>query len=146
MPWPAIWKRRAVPPVSGTTPWRTSGSRIFATERTLAYLKALDADYFAGAEGTLPSETFEGEREVKIGGKTLRLIHPGRGHTDGDLVVLFVEDRVPEAVPTLMGTWLALVRLRSAVQGVHPDQAVGAAASAVLLFAAGLAWTRWLAR
>ena len=24
----------------------------------------------------------------------MRLIHPGRGHTDGDLVVLFVEDRV----------------------------------------------------
>jgi glyoxylase-like metal-dependent hydrolase (beta-lactamase superfamily II) len=35
-----------------------------------------------------------GSRELAIGGKTMRLIHPGAGHTDGDLVVLFVEDRV----------------------------------------------------
>ena len=29
-----------------------------------------------------------------MGGKTIRLQHLGRGHTGGDLVVLFVEDRV----------------------------------------------------
>ena len=29
-PWPAIWKRRAVPPESGTTPCSTSGSRMRA--------------------------------------------------------------------------------------------------------------------
>jgi glyoxylase-like metal-dependent hydrolase (beta-lactamase superfamily II) len=72
-----------------------SGSRVIATEKTLSYLKAVDADYWTDrAEGTLPNETFAGERVVKIGDKTLRLLHPGRGHTDGDLVVLFVEDRI----------------------------------------------------
>ena len=30
----------------------------------------------------------------RIGGKTVRLLHLGRGHTGGDLVVQFVEDRV----------------------------------------------------
>jgi glyoxylase-like metal-dependent hydrolase (beta-lactamase superfamily II) len=72
-----------------------SGSRVIATDRTLSYLKAVDADYWTdGAEGTLPNETFADERVLKIGDKTLRLLHPGRGHTDGDLVVLFEEDRI----------------------------------------------------
>jgi glyoxylase-like metal-dependent hydrolase (beta-lactamase superfamily II) len=71
------------------------GLEVVSTERTLAYLRALDANYWQGeAEGTLPNETFQDEHELRIGGKRVRLIHPGRGHTDGDLVVLFVEDRV----------------------------------------------------
>jgi glyoxylase-like metal-dependent hydrolase (beta-lactamase superfamily II) len=72
-----------------------SGLPIYATEKTLDYLNALDADYWQGeAQGTLPNRTFADEQEIKLGGKTVRLIHPGRGHTDGDLVALFVEDRV----------------------------------------------------
>jgi glyoxylase-like metal-dependent hydrolase (beta-lactamase superfamily II) len=69
---------------------------VVATERTLAYMRALDADYWQGdAAGTLPNDTFsDAEHVLALGGKTLRMIHPGRGHTDGDLVVLFVEDRV----------------------------------------------------
>jgi cyclase len=71
------------------------GTRVVATERTLAYLKQLDANYWQGdAAGTLPNETFRNEHELVIADKTVRLIHPGRGHTDGDLVALFVEDRV----------------------------------------------------
>src|SRR6185295_15393600 len=30
----------------------------------------------------------------RIGNRTVRAFHRGRGHTDGDMVVLFVEDRV----------------------------------------------------
>ena len=42
-----------------------------------------------------PNYTFDGgTHELSIGGKTIRAYHTGRGHTDGDLVVLFVEDRV----------------------------------------------------
>ncbi|HKA16632.1 MAG TPA: MBL fold metallo-hydrolase [Myxococcota bacterium] len=71
------------------------GTPIVATEKTLAYLKQLDAGYWTGdAAGTLPNQTFRNEHELKVADKTIRLIHPGRGHTDGDLVVLFVEDRV----------------------------------------------------
>jgi glyoxylase-like metal-dependent hydrolase (beta-lactamase superfamily II) len=71
------------------------GLEVISTGRTLAYLDVLDADYWRGdAAGTLPNATFEDERSLALGGKTIRLIHPGRGHTDGDLVALFVEDRV----------------------------------------------------
>ncbi len=72
-----------------------SGIKVVATERTLAYMDAYDASYWeGGASGTLPNEVFENEHELRLGGKTVRLLRPGRGHTDGDLVALFVEDRV----------------------------------------------------
>ncbi len=72
-----------------------SGLRIVSTAKTRAYLDALDAEYWSGAAaGTLPNETFDTEHTLSMGGKTLRLLHLGRGHTDGDLVVHFVEDRV----------------------------------------------------
>ena len=71
------------------------GTRIVATERTKQLLEILDAPYWQGdAAGALPNETFTDEHEISLGGKTIRAIHPGPGHTDGDMVVLFVEDRV----------------------------------------------------
>jgi glyoxylase-like metal-dependent hydrolase (beta-lactamase superfamily II) len=71
------------------------GTPIVATDATLRYMRHFDAGYWTGgAEGTLPNQTFEAEHRLAIGGKTVRLIHPGRGHTGGDLVALFVEDRV----------------------------------------------------
>ena len=70
------------------------GTRVVASERTLHHLQELDADYFSGdAAQLLPGETFSTEQTLQVGDKTLRLIQPGPGHTDGDLVVLFVEDR-----------------------------------------------------
>jgi len=70
------------------------GTRVVATERTLHHLQQLDAGHFSGeAAALLPNETFVLEDTLVIGDKTLRVIHPGRGHTDGDLVVVFVEDR-----------------------------------------------------
>jgi len=72
-----------------------SGTQIVSTDKTLAYLNAVDAEYWQGdAAGTLPNQTIQSERELRLGGKTVRLIHPGRGHTDGDLIALFVEDKV----------------------------------------------------
>ena len=72
-----------------------SGTRVVATERTLGYLKELDADYWTGtAADLLPNETFAHEHVIGLGNKTIRLLHPGRGHTDGDLVVYFEEERV----------------------------------------------------
>lgn len=72
-----------------------SGTRVVATQRTLDYMLAFDAGYWDGANaGTLPNDTFETERELRIGGKTIRTQHLGRGHTGGDLAVLFVEERV----------------------------------------------------
>ncbi len=73
-----------------------SGTRVLATQRTRDYLLHFDADYWTGpAAGTLPGEVFDdGLHQLSVGDKTLELHHLGRGHTGGDLVVLFVEDRV----------------------------------------------------
>lgn len=70
------------------------GTKVSATERTLSHLKALDANTWQGDAGLmLPTETFTEQRSFDLGNKTITLIHPGRGHTDGDLVVLFEEDK-----------------------------------------------------
>ena len=72
------------------------GTRVLATERTLSHLQALDAEFWTGdAAQLMPNETFAGRRlRFSLGNKTLELVHPGRGHTDGDLVVLFVDEEV----------------------------------------------------
>jgi len=71
------------------------GTKVVSTSRTREHLLARDAAYWQGvAAETLPSVTFTGDHELRVGGKTVRSVHLGRGHTDGDLVVLFVEDRV----------------------------------------------------
>jgi glyoxylase-like metal-dependent hydrolase (beta-lactamase superfamily II) len=72
-----------------------AGTRVVATRRTLEHLRTRDAAYWEGAAaGTLPGDTFADAHEMAFGGKTVRSLHLGRGHTDGDLVTLFVEDRV----------------------------------------------------
>lgn len=71
------------------------GTRVLSTERTLSHLKALDADFWSGdAAALLPNETFSDRQVLDIGGKTVELVHPGPGHTDGDLVVVFSDERV----------------------------------------------------
>jgi glyoxylase-like metal-dependent hydrolase (beta-lactamase superfamily II) len=72
-----------------------AGLPVVSTARTRAYIDAVDAEFWQGdAALTLPNQTFDEAHTLRIGGKTVRLLHPGRGHTDGDLVALFVEDRV----------------------------------------------------
>ncbi len=75
-----------------------AGIRVVSTEKTLEHLKPYAAQVWEdGTTTNLPNETFATERELSVGGKTLRLIHPGRGHTDGDLVVQFVDENVIHA-------------------------------------------------
>jgi len=74
------------------------GTRVVATERTLHHLQTTDGKYFSGAAAALlPNETFEDAREIVMGNKTILLYHTGPGHTDGDLVALFLEDGVLHA-------------------------------------------------
>jgi glyoxylase-like metal-dependent hydrolase (beta-lactamase superfamily II) len=75
------------------------GTKVVATARTLTHLRERDADFWrdSPARDLLPNTTFDDQHELKLGGKTIRSLHPGRGHTDGDLVVLFMEDRVVHA-------------------------------------------------
>ncbi len=78
----------------GNPAW-PAGTPIVATERTRAYLERFDPAFWEGsAEGSVPNDLFTDRHEMRIGGKTIRSYYLGRGHTGGDLVVLFVEDRV----------------------------------------------------
>jgi cyclase len=75
-----------------------AGTPVISTGRTLYHLHALDAGYWQDAAAALlPNDTFESQKTLKVGNKTLQLVHPGTGHTDGDLVVLFVEDHALHA-------------------------------------------------
>ena len=70
------------------------GTRVLSSARTRHYLQALDADFWAGeAARLLPNATLSGRQVVRIGEQTITLLHPGAGHTDGDLVVLFDDQR-----------------------------------------------------
>lgn len=69
-------------------------TRVVATARTREHLQTLDGDYWLDDPQLLPNETFEREHVVSLGDKTVRLLHPGRGHTDGDLIVYFVDEQV----------------------------------------------------
>lgn len=71
------------------------GTTVVATDRTRHYLATKSWAYRdEAAQRFLPNTTVERQHTMTIGGKTIQLFYLGRGHTDGDLVVLFVEDRV----------------------------------------------------
>ncbi len=75
-------------------PGFAAGTQVVSTERTLSHLIALDADFWEGdAALLLPNETFTNQKQFNLGNKTVTVIHPGRGHTDGDLIVLIEEDQ-----------------------------------------------------
>ena len=79
----------------GNPAFKDDGVRVVSTQRTLEHLHHFDAENWAGdAAKALPNETFATSQTIKLGGKTIQLLHPGRGHTDGDLVAVFVEDRI----------------------------------------------------
>jgi glyoxylase-like metal-dependent hydrolase (beta-lactamase superfamily II) len=81
----------------GSQAW-APGTRIVSTDRTRAYTDHFDRSFWGAEEAaTASNETFEDSHEMRIGGKTIRSFYLGRGHTGGDLVVLFVEDRVLHA-------------------------------------------------
>ena len=97
-------RRSSTPTITWTTPTEirrfAAGSRVLATDTTRSRIsKPWTPAYWEGdgAEDTLPSETVVRNelRDLLIGGKTdSAAFIPGRGHTGGDLAVLFVEDRV----------------------------------------------------
>lgn len=74
------------------------GTEFVATAQTKANLVARDGEFWTGDyAAALPTTTFDDHHEINLGNKTIQLVHPGRGHTDGDLVAMFVEDRVLHA-------------------------------------------------
>ncbi len=64
----------------------------------------------------LPTETFSSARVVDLGDRIVELVHPGRGHTAGDLVV-----RVADADTLFAGDLVEESALRNGVPGFGDD-------------------------
>src|ERR1700687_2186534 len=62
------------------------GTTVIAQRRTREHLLALDKDYWQvePAWSLMPSDLLDDEKVLQFGDETVRIIHPGRGHTDGD--------------------------------------------------------------
>ncbi len=94
---------------------RTLGAAAFGADRIISSQTTLDLIHergqldwdseagrmprlFAGAETvpglTIPTETFTDRMTVDLGGRVVELIHLGRGHTEGDIVVWLPEERI----------------------------------------------------
>jgi glyoxylase-like metal-dependent hydrolase (beta-lactamase superfamily II) len=72
--------------------------------------KSDQARRLAAAELVLPTEVFTDRVTLDLGGRTARLIHPGPGHTDHDVVVhvpdagvVFAGDLVEQGAPAKAG-------------------------------------------
>ncbi len=73
-----------------------AGAAVIAQRRTREHLLTLDKDFWQvePAWSMLPAELLDEEKALQFGDETVRIIHPGRGHTDGDVVVHFSKRRV----------------------------------------------------
>lgn len=85
--------------------FKAQGAQIIAQRRTLADIEERGAmqleglrqelrDRFAGTGIVLPDQTFEQEHTLKLGGREIRLLYFGGGHTPGDSVVWLPQDKV----------------------------------------------------
>ena len=66
------------------------------------------ADRFKAVEIVPPNEIFDHTAAIDLGGRSVQLLHPGRGHTDSDVVlsvdeVLFAGDLVENGAPPAFG-------------------------------------------
>ncbi len=75
-----------------------------------------DWDALLATEVVVPARTFSSALTVDLGDRILELIHPGRGHTAGDLVV-----RVGDADVLFAGDLVEESSARSAVPGFGAD-------------------------
>lgn len=64
----------------------------------------------------VPERTFSSALALDLGDRFVELVHPGRGHTDGDLVV-----RVPDADVLLAGDLVEESAMRDGVPGLGDD-------------------------
>ncbi|HEX2895919.1 MAG TPA: MBL fold metallo-hydrolase [Marmoricola sp.] len=64
----------------------------------------------------VPARTFSSALTLDLGDRMVELVHPGRGHTDGDLVV-----RVPDADVLLAGDLVEESTVRGGVPGFGDD-------------------------
>lgn len=79
---------------------------IIAHEKTLQYLREkgqehmeafkrfFDVEQAQGIRLTLPTQTFQERRTLEIGGREIRLLFVGEGHTDSDIVVHLPQEKI----------------------------------------------------
>lgn len=98
----------------------TAAERTVAAAADLARELAEAGDPRAAevaATAAVPADhTFSSAAVLDLGDRTLELVHPGRGHTAGDLVVL-----VPDADVLLAGDLVEESAERDATPGLGPD-------------------------
>lgn len=72
------------------------GTQVIAQRRTRAHLIELDKRFWEvePAWSLLPHDLVDDAKEIVWGDETIRILHLGRGHTDGDVVVHFVKRRL----------------------------------------------------
>jgi cyclase len=68
------------------------GADVVAQRRTRAHMIQLDKRFweYEPAWSMLPADLVDDQKEIRFGDETVRILYPGRGHTDGDVVVHFV--------------------------------------------------------
>jgi glyoxylase-like metal-dependent hydrolase (beta-lactamase superfamily II) len=74
-----------------------TGGNAFMLKNTAAEIvihKNARANMVAGKQPGLPQITFADEAQVFVGGREVSAHHLGRGHTNGDAVILFPSERV----------------------------------------------------
>ncbi|HYJ69118.1 MAG TPA: MBL fold metallo-hydrolase [Nocardioidaceae bacterium] len=89
--------------------WEADAERIHAR-----YADAADdplREEVLATEAVAPTETFSSVWAVDLGDRLVELVHPGRGHTDGDIVirvpdadVVYAGDLVESSAPPMYGT------------------------------------------
>jgi cyclase len=74
------------------------GAQVVSSIRTRERMMEANADPSRPTSGAeppgLPNMAFEERATMHVGGKTLELYYMGRGHTDGDIVVYFPNQRI----------------------------------------------------
>jgi len=113
----------------GNTVFAAAGAELIAHEAAAdafaGHVASLKAEAVAEAdprfvdliatEPAAPTRIFSSALTIDLGDRVLELVHPGRGHTDGDIVV-----RVPEADVLFAGD-LVEESTRSTSPGLGPD-------------------------
>jgi glyoxylase-like metal-dependent hydrolase (beta-lactamase superfamily II) len=90
-----------------------------ATIRSQAEAEADEDERYAelvATEAVVPGRTFSSALTIDLGDRVVELVHPGRGHTSGDVVV-----RVPDADAVLAGDLVEESAVRSGVPGFGDD-------------------------
>lgn len=94
----------------------TAGERIKAAYDEPDNLDDPHRDEVQATEIVAADTTFSSAVALELGDRQVELVHPGRGHTGGDLVV-----RVPDADVVLAGDLVEESMLRNAVPGFGAD-------------------------